>query len=57
MSGFQILSLTGGGIRGAFITSYLMELEQKIGRPVGESFDLIAGTSTFAWKAIGARRN
>ena len=43
MAKFQILSLIGGGIRGAFVTSYLKELEQKLGRPIAESFDLIAG--------------
>jgi len=53
MSRFQILSLVGGGIRGAFITSYLMELEQKLGRPIAESFDLIAGTSTGGIIAAG----
>jgi len=46
MARFQILSLIGGGIRGAFITSLLKEFEQKLGRPIAESFDLIAGTST-----------
>ncbi len=45
MARFQILSLIGGGIRGAFVTSLLKELEQKLGRPIAESFDLIAGTS------------
>lgn len=53
MSRFQILSLIGGGIRGAFITSYLKDLEQKNGRPIAESFDLIAGTSTGAIIAAG----
>lgn len=52
-SRFQILSLIGGGIRGAFITSYLKELEQKLGRPIAESFDLIAGTSTGSIIAAG----
>ena len=46
MSRFQILSLIGGGIRGAFITSFLKTLEDKLGRRIAESFDLIAGTST-----------
>lgn len=46
MPRFQILSLIGGGIRGAFVTSFLYELEQKLGRRISESFDLIAGTST-----------
>lgn len=53
MARFQILSLAGGGIRGAFITSYLCELEQRLGRPVVESFDLIAGTSTGGIIAAG----
>ena len=53
MARFQILSLVGGGIRGAFITSYLCELERRIGRPIAESFDLIAGTSTGGIIAAG----
>jgi len=53
MARFQILSLAGGGIRGAFITSYLKELEVKLGRPIAECFDLIAGTSTGGIIAAG----
>ncbi len=53
MSRFQILSLSGGGIRGAFVTSYLNELEQKLGRPIAQCFDLIAGTSTGGIIAAG----
>ena len=53
MRKFQILSLIGGGIRGAFVTSYLRELEQKLGKPIAESFDLIAGTSTGGIIAAG----
>ena len=53
MPRFQILSLIGGGIRGAFVTSYLKELEQKLGRPIAECFDLIAGTSTGGIVAAG----
>ena len=53
MARFQILSLIGGGIRGAFVTSYLKELEAKLGRPIAESFDLIAGTSTGGIIAAG----
>lgn len=53
MPRFQILSLIGGGIRGAFITSFLKELEQKLGRPISECFDLIAGTSTGGIIAAG----
>ncbi len=53
MSRFQILSLVGGGIRGAFVTSYLKELEQKRGCHIAEAFDLIAGTSTGGIIAAG----
>ena len=53
MAKFQILSLIGGGIRGAFVTSYLKELEQKLGRPIADCFDLIAGTSTGGIVAAG----
>ena len=53
MSRFQILSLIGGGVRGAFITSFLKELEDRLGRRVADSFDLIAGTSTGGIVAAG----
>ena len=53
MARFQILSLAGGGIRGAYITSFLNDLEQKLGQPIAESFDLIAGTSTGGIIAAG----
>lgn len=53
MKRFQILSLIGGGIRGAFITAFLDRIEQKLGRPISESFDLIAGTSTGGIIAAG----
>lgn len=53
MARFQILSLIGGGIRGAFVTSLLKEFEQKLGRPIAESFDLIAGASTGGIIAAG----
>ena len=53
MARFQVLSLIGGGIRGAFVTSFLNRIEQKLGRPIAESFDLIAGTSTGGIIAAG----
>lgn len=53
MRRFQILSLIGGGIRGAFITAFLNRIEQKLGRPIVECFDLIAGTSTGGIIAAG----
>lgn len=42
---FQVLSLTGGGFRGLYSARVLQELEQHAGRPIGQCFDLIAGTS------------
>ncbi len=46
MSRFRILSLDGGGIRGAFSAAFLAEVEKQTGAPIHEHFDLIAGTST-----------
>jgi patatin-like phospholipase/acyl hydrolase len=43
---FRILSLDGGGIRGAFTAGFLAGIEERIGQPVGQYFDLVAGTST-----------
>lgn len=48
---FRILSLDGGGIRGLLSALWLRELEKALGRPLGECFDLIAGTSTGAIQA------
>lgn len=46
MSKFKILSLDGGGIRGAFSAAFLATLEKSVGAPLGRYFDLIVGTST-----------
>jgi hypothetical protein len=43
---FRILSLDGGGIRGTFTAAFLAEIETRLGRPIADYFDLIAGTST-----------
>lgn len=43
---YRILSLTGGGVRGLITAVWLNRLEQKLGAPIAEFFDLIAGTST-----------
>jgi patatin-like phospholipase/acyl hydrolase len=48
VSTFRILSLDGGGIRGAFEAAVLAVFEEKLQRPVSDYFDLIAGTSTGA---------
>jgi len=43
---YRILSLDGGGIKGAYTASVLRTLEVMIGKSIGDHFDLIAGTST-----------
>ena len=43
---FHILALDGGGARGIYPAHVLACLERELLRPVGECFDLIAGTST-----------
>ena len=50
---FQILAFDGGGIRGAFGIGLVAELEQRLGGPITDHFDLIAGTSTGAITAAG----
>jgi uncharacterized protein len=50
---FRILSLDGGGIKGAFTASVLTALEEQTGRSIREHFDLIVGTSTGGILAIG----
>ena len=50
---FKILSLDGGGIKGVFTASVLTAIEDEIKAPIGEYFDLIAGTSTGGIMALG----
>lgn len=42
---FNILALTGGGYRGLYTAHVLARFEEFAGRPLGQCFDLIAGTS------------
>lgn len=42
----RILSIDGGGIRGLIPATVLASVERRTARPVAETFDLIAGTST-----------
>lgn len=53
MAAFRILSLDGGGVRGAFAAGFLAEIESRCTRPIGEYFDLVAGTSTGGIIAAG----
>lgn len=50
---FRILSLDGGGLKGAFTASVLATWEELTGRRIVDHFDLIAGTSTGGILAIG----
>jgi uncharacterized protein len=45
---FRILSIDGGGIKGAFPAAFLAAIEETLGGglPISSYFDLIAGTST-----------
>jgi hypothetical protein len=49
----RILSIDGGGIMGIYPAAFLAALERDLGHPIGECFDLIAGTSTGGILAIG----
>ena len=44
----RILSIDGGGVRGALATCFLVELERQTGKLCRELFDMAAGTSTGA---------
>lgn len=50
---FRILALSGGGYRGLYTIAVLKHLEQQAGRPIGQCFDMIAGTSIGGIIAIG----
>ena len=50
---YKILSLSGGGYLGLYTISVLEKLEEEFGRPLGQVFDLIAGTSIGGIIALG----
>jgi uncharacterized protein len=43
---FRILSIDGGGIKGAFAAAFLSGLQQSLDHSIANYFDLICGTST-----------
>jgi uncharacterized protein len=49
----RVLAIDGGGMKGAFPASFLASIEEAIGAPVADYFDLIVGTSTGGIIAIG----
>jgi len=50
---FQILCLSGGGFLGLYSIGVLRRLEDQFGTPIGQCFDLIAGTSVGGIIALG----
>jgi predicted acylesterase/phospholipase RssA len=50
---YSLLSLDGGGIRGIIPARVLKEIEDRTGRPIAGSFDMVAGTSTGGILALG----
>ena len=49
----RILSIDGGGIKGVFPASFLAAVEDSVGRPLADYFDLVVGTSTGGIIALG----
>lgn len=49
----RILSIDGGGLLGTFPAAFLAALEERLENPIGQYFDLIAGTSTGGIIALG----
>lgn len=49
----RILCIDGGGIHGTFPAAFLAGLEEQLGSPLRDHFDLISGTSTGGIIAIG----
>ena len=49
----RVLSIDGGGIRGIVPAMMLAEIERRIGKPIAQLFDLVAGTSTGGIIALG----
>jgi patatin-like phospholipase/acyl hydrolase len=50
---YRILSIDGGGLLGTLPAAFLAAIEEYTNRPIGDFFDLIAGTSTGGIIAIG----
>ncbi|MFA1820071.1 CBASS cGAMP-activated phospholipase [Virgibacillus oceani] len=50
---FRILSIDGGGMKGVIPAVYLKRVEDEIGAPIHDYFDLITGTSTGGIIALG----
>lgn len=49
----RVLCIDGGGIKGVFPASFLTTVEESVGSPIADYFDLIVGTSTGGIIALG----
>jgi uncharacterized protein len=49
----RVLCIDGGGIKGVFPASFLSTIEESLGTPIADYFDLIVGTSTGGIIALG----
>jgi hypothetical protein len=50
---FHVLALSGGGYRGLYSACILRQLEETLGKPLAQHFDLICGTSAGGLLALG----
>lgn len=50
---FHVLALSGGGFRGLYTATVLKHLEEQLGAPLADRFDLICGTSAGGLLALG----
>jgi predicted acylesterase/phospholipase RssA len=49
----QVLSLNGGGLKGLYTASVIKSIEDCLGHPIADHFDIVAGTSTGGLIALG----
>lgn len=50
---YHVLALSGGGYRGLYSATILRQLEESLGHPLAQRFDLICGTSAGGLLALG----
>lgn len=50
---YHVLALSGGGYRGLYSASILRQMEETLGKPLAQHFDLICGTSAGGLLALG----
>jgi hypothetical protein len=50
---YHVLALSGGGYRGLYTATILRQLEEILGQPLAQHFDLICGTSAGGLLALG----